>query len=93
MGLNLASGWADNTADFSIAYSSGELAYIEDIYQLNGDSDQVSPATKVQEKFDALTSHIVNSQSAANVSQVFISFASGFGAGVGDILTPKVGLY
>jgi len=89
VGLNVATGWADNTADFSITYSPGELAYIEDLYQLNGDADQISTTTKVEEKFDALTTHIINGQTAANVSQVFISFASGFGFGVGDVLTPK----
>jgi 1-phosphatidylinositol phosphodiesterase len=89
VGLDVAISWADNNADFSITYNSGDLAYIEDLYQLNGDAIDVPPATKVQRKFSALTSHINNSRSSSNVSQIFISFASGFGAGVGDILTPR----
>lgn len=90
VGINVASGWTDNNADFSITYTPGSLAYIEDLYQLNGDVNQFPPAAKVQEKFYALTSHIANSRGSSNISQVFISFASGFGAGVGDILTPRV---
>ncbi|KAF8527333.1 PLC-like phosphodiesterase [Gautieria morchelliformis] len=89
VGLDVASGWTDNNADFSITYNPGDLAYIEDLYQLNGDAIDVPPATKVQQKFSALTAHINNSRGSSNVSQVFISFASGFGAGVGDILTPR----
>lgn len=93
VGLNVATGWADNNADFSITYdpASGEVAYIEDLYQLNGGVVDLSPATKVQQKFDALTSHITNSRGSANLSQVFISFASGFGGAVDDILIPRVG--
>jgi 1-phosphatidylinositol phosphodiesterase len=90
VGLNVANGWTDNNADFSITYSPGEIAYIEDLYQLNGYPAQVPPNTKVQEKFDALTSHIISGQSTTNVSQVFISFASGYGNGTGDVLTPEV---
>jgi 1-phosphatidylinositol phosphodiesterase len=90
VGLNVASGWTDNNADFNITYIQGKIAYIEDLYQLNGDLVDISPATKVQEKFDALTTHITNSRGTGNVSQVFISFASGFGSGVGDVLTPRV---
>lgn len=90
VGLNVASGWLDNNADFSIVYNLGQVAYIEDLYQLNGDVIDISPATKVQEKFNALTTHITNSRGSGNVSQVFISFASGYGSGVGDILTPRV---
>jgi len=89
VGLNVASGWLDNNADFSIAYTPGHISYIEDLYQLNGDPSQVPPATKVEEKFNALTSHITTSRGSSNLSQVFISFASGFGAGVGDILSPR----
>ncbi|KAF8510514.1 PLC-like phosphodiesterase [Hysterangium stoloniferum] len=90
VGLNVASGWDDNTADFSIAYAPGAVAYIEDLYQLNGDAVDISPEMKVQEKFEAITSHITNSQASANTTQVFISFASGFGFGIGDVITPKI---
>ncbi|KAF8581565.1 PLC-like phosphodiesterase [Ramaria rubella] len=87
VGLNVAVGWDDNTADFSITYNTGELAYIEDLYQLNGDN--VPAANKVETKFDAVTSHIINAQGSGNVTQVFISFVSGYGAGIGDTLTPR----
>jgi len=90
VGLNVATGWADNNADFSIVYTPGASAYIEDLYQLNGDAVDISPQTKVQEKFDAITTHLTNANGISNITQVFITFASGFGSGVGDILSPRV---
>lgn len=92
VGVNVASGWADNNPDFSILYDvPNELsAYIEDLYQLNGNAVDISPTMKVEEKFNAITEHITNSRTAGNNSHIFISFASGYGNGTGDILTPRV---
>jgi 1-phosphatidylinositol phosphodiesterase len=86
----VSQNWADNDADFVINYdpSAQQSAYIEDLYQINGDN--VPPAAKIPVKFDALTSHITSATAGANSSQLFVSFASGFGAGVNDTLTPKV---
>ncbi|KIJ54995.1 hypothetical protein M422DRAFT_775161 [Sphaerobolus stellatus SS14] len=89
VGINVASGWTDNNGDFSIAYNGNQTAYIEDLYQLNGDAPEVSPFTKVETKFTAITTHIENSRAASNTTQVFISFASGYGDGVGDVLSPR----
>lgn len=92
VGVNVATGWTDNNADFSILYDPTNFlsAYIEDLYQLNGDIANISPTQKVEEKFNAITTHIINSRMSGNESQVFISFGSGYGNGTGDILTPQV---
>lgn len=90
VGLDVATGWTDNNADFSILYDPAHSlsAYVEDLYQLNGDN--ILPSLKVEEKFNAITTHIMNSRVSGNDSQVFISFASGYGNGTGDILTPQI---
>lgn len=74
-------------------YTPGASAYIEDLYQLNGDAADISPQTKVQEKFDAITTHLNNANGISNTTQVFITFASGFGNGVDDILSPRVNYF
>jgi len=60
---------------------------------MNGDAVDVSPQTKVQTKFNAITTHIENSGGITNLTQVFITFASGFGDGVGDVLSPRVSVF
>jgi len=82
--------WQDNDGDFSIEYAPAaqKSAFIEDLYQINGDNE--SPATKIPVKFDAVTSHIDSASADANKTQLFVSFASGYGSGVGDTMTPKV---
>jgi 1-phosphatidylinositol phosphodiesterase len=84
--------WVDNDPDFVIDYAPAaqKAAFIEDLYQLNGDN--VPLATKVQAKFDAFTSHVKNANSSTNATQLFVSFASGFGAGINALMTPKVSL-
>ncbi|GJJ15833.1 hypothetical protein Clacol_010111 [Clathrus columnatus] len=92
VGVNVASGWTDNNADFSILYDPSQslTSYIEDLYQLNGDAVDISPSEKVEEKFNAITTHISHSRGVGNTSQIFISFASGYGNGTGDVLTPRI---
>ena len=80
--------WKDNDGDFVINYAEQKSAFVEDLYQINGDNQP--PATKISVKFAAVTNHIENANASANKTQLFVSFASGFGAGAGDTLTPKV---
>jgi len=82
--------WQDNNGDFVIDYepAAQQSAFIEDLYQINGDNQ--SPATKIPVKFNALTTHIENAGADINKTQLFVSFASGYGSGTGDTLTPKV---
>ena len=90
VGIDVFQNWTDNDGDFVINYSPSaqKSAFVEDLYQINGDNQP--PATKIPVKFDAVTTHIENANAGANQTQLFISFASGFGAGMGDTLTPKV---
>jgi len=89
-GIDVSNNWKDNDGDFVINYdpAGNKSAFIEDLYQINGDNEP--PATKIPVKFDAVTTHIENANAGANTTQLFVSFASGYGAGVGDTLTPKV---
>jgi hypothetical protein len=93
-GIDLSSGWEDNNKDFAIQFdgSGNKTAFIEDLYQINGDNQP--PVTKIPVKFDAITTHLENANAPANETlinrKLFISFASGFGAGAGDTLTQKV---
>jgi 1-phosphatidylinositol phosphodiesterase len=88
----VSDNWEDNEVDFVINYSPAEQksAFIEDLYQINGDNQP--PATKILIKFYAVTTHIENANDGTNKTQLFVSFASGYGAGIGDTLTPKVSL-
>jgi len=88
VGIDLSVNWTDNNADFVINYDQQQFAYIEDLYQINGDNE--TPATKIPIKFDAVTSHLDNANAGANLTQLFITFVSGYGAGVGDTMTPRV---
>jgi 1-phosphatidylinositol phosphodiesterase len=90
VGIDLSLNWKDNDGDFVINYDSQQSAYIEDLYQINGDNQP--PATKIPIKFDAVTRHLDNANGGANLTQLFITFVSGYGAGVGDTMTPKVSL-
>ena len=87
VGVDVSRDWKDNDGDFVIENDSTRV-WIEDLYEIGGDS--VPPSTKISTKFDAITRHIENANASPNKTQPFVSFASGFGSGVGDNLTPKV---
>ena len=89
VGVDVSHDWKDNDGDFAIENDSPSTrVWIEDLYEISGDS--VPPSTKISTKFDAITRHMENANASANKTQPFVSFASGFGSGVGDNLTPKV---
>jgi 1-phosphatidylinositol phosphodiesterase len=90
VGIDVSHDWKDNDGDFVIDYAptAQKSAFIEDLYQINGDNQL--PSAKIPVKFDAVTTHIENANGSSNKTQLFVSFASGFGAGTGDTMTPKV---
>lgn len=90
VGIDVSHDWQDNVGDFVIDYAPAapKSAFIEDLYQINGDNQP--PSAKIPIKFDAVTNHIENANGSSNATHLFVSFASGFGAGIGDTLTPKV---
>jgi len=88
VGIDVSQNWKDNDADFVINYSPQGSAYIEDLYQITGDNQSASDKIKI--KFDDVTRHLDNANGAGNVTQLFITFASGSGAGAGNLVTPKV---
>jgi hypothetical protein len=88
IGIDVSHDWRDNDGDFVINDSPSTQLWIEDFYEITGDG--VPPSTKVSIKFDAITRHLENANTGANKTLSFVTFASGYGSGVGDNLTPRV---
>jgi len=74
VGINVATGFADNNADFTIDYSgTGQhIAYIEDLYDLN--ATDLSAA--VNAKFSAVAAHVDLAAGSGATGQLVWTFAS-----------------
>jgi 1-phosphatidylinositol phosphodiesterase len=87
VGINVATGFADNNADFTIDYSgTGQhIAYIEDLYDLN--ATDLSAA--VNAKFSAVAAHVDLAAGSGATGQLVWTFAS---ATSGIFALPEAGL-
>jgi hypothetical protein len=75
VGINVATGFADNNASFTIDYSgTGQhIAYIEDFYDVN----KTDLAAAVDAKFSAVASHVDLAAGSDATAQLVWTFASG----------------
>ena len=87
VGINVATGFADNSASFTIDYSgTGQhIAYIEDLYDVN--TTDLSSA--VNAKYAAVTAHIDLAAGSDASGQLVWTFASGYS---GIVAFPVVSL-
>ena len=87
VGINVATGFADNNANFTIDYSgTGQhICYIEDLYDVNA-TDLVSA---VNAKVAAVTAHIDLAAGSDATGQLVWTFAS---ASSGIVAFPVVSL-
>lgn len=87
VGINTATGFADNSANFTIDYSgTGEhIAYIEDLYNVNS----TDLASAVNAKFAVVTAHIDLAAGPDVTGQLVWTFTS---ASSGIVAFPQVSL-
>ena len=87
VGINVATGFADNNANFQIDYSgTGQnICYIEDLYDVNA----TDLASAVNAKLAAVTAHIDLAAGSEAAGQLVWSFAS---ASSGIVAFPIVSL-
>jgi hypothetical protein len=87
VGINVATGFADNSANFTIDYSgTGQhIVYIEDFY----DTNRTDIQTAVDAKFAAVGAHIDLAAGTSATGQFVWTFASGYS---GALVFPIVGL-
>jgi len=87
VGINVATGFADNSAGFTIDYSgTGQhIAYIEDLYDVNA----TDLASAVDAKFAAVTAHVDLAAGSDATGQLVWTFAS---ASSGIVAFPVVSL-
>jgi len=76
IGINVATGFADNSLNFTIDYSgTGQhIAYIEDFYDVN----KTDLMDAVDAKFAAVTAHIELAAGSGATGQFVWTFASGY---------------
>jgi len=76
VGINVATGFTDNSANFTIDYSgTGQhIAYIEDFYDVN----MTNLSSAVNAKFAAVTAHIDLAAGSDAMGQLVWTFASGY---------------
>jgi len=72
VGINVATGFTDNSTNFTIDYSGTEqhIAYTEDFYNVN--------TSAVNAKFSAVTAHIDLAAGSDARGQLVWTFASGY---------------
>ena len=87
IGINVATGFADNSANFTIDYSgTGQhIAYIEDFYDVN----KTDLKAAVDAKFAAVSAHIDLAAGSGATGQLVWTFASGYS---GVLVFPVVSL-
>jgi len=75
IGINVATGFADNSPNFTIDYSGNgqHIAYIEDFYEVN----EIDLKGAVDAKFAAVTAHIELAAGSGATGQFVWTFASG----------------